>query len=98
MLQFNKVDDVSIRSDRLITNQELCCLTGLSRSTSYNKTDRSNPYYDPDFPVRISIGRRAVRYSLIATLRWIHLKKLRAEQASFHAEVSSMCERKSVQN
>ena len=61
------------RPDRLIDIKEVCMLTGLCRSSVYDKQNRSHKNYDPTFPKRKtskSLGSRA-RYSYNAIIKWI---------------------------
>nr|WP_280563539.1 MULTISPECIES: AlpA family transcriptional regulator [unclassified Chromohalobacter] len=45
--------------------------TGLSRSSVYNKLDPKSPYYDPEFPRQVKLGRVSVAWVESEVDTWI---------------------------
>jgi len=56
---------------RIIRLSELCTLTGLSRSTIYNRLDPKHKTYDPEFPKSFPLGPRLVGWSSDSVDAWI---------------------------
>lgn len=46
-------------------------MTGISRTGIFNKNKLNGKYYDPDFPMRVRISKRAVAWRLSELLTWI---------------------------
>ncbi|MGE6317699.1 AlpA family phage regulatory protein [Shewanella baltica] len=46
-------------------------LTGLSRSTIYDKQNPRSPRYDPTFPKKVSLGARAVGWYFGEIETWL---------------------------
>lgn len=55
-------------STRLIRRSELELITGLARSTIYDRLDSKSPRFDEDFPRPVKIGKKAVA--------WVHAEAL----------------------
>lgn len=55
--------------DRLITRREVEHLTGLSRSTIYERLR------DGHFPASVSVGPRSVRWRLSEVRHWIETRR-----------------------
>lgn len=49
--------------------------TGLSRSVIYAKMDSSSPYFDPDFPKPLRLGRRAVGWRASDIAAWLETRE-----------------------
>jgi len=52
-------------------------LTGLSRSTIYDKQNPRSPRYDPTFPKKVTLGARAVGWYFGEVEAW--LKSIRVQ-------------------
>lgn len=61
---------------RVVRMNHLKELTGLSRSTIYNKMDPKSPSFDADFPKQIRLGRGAVGWLLDEVHEWLE-KRMR---------------------
>jgi prophage regulatory protein len=46
-------------------------LTGLSRSTIYDKQNPRSPRYDPTFPKKVTLGARAVGWYMQEVEQWL---------------------------
>ena len=55
--------------------KELTQLTGLSRSTIYDKLNHNSPRYDSTFPRSVPLGPRAVGWLSSEILLWIESRK-----------------------
>lgn len=51
-------------------------LTGLSRSTIYDKQNPRSPRYDPTFPKKVSLGARAVGWYFGEIETWLKLIRI----------------------
>jgi prophage regulatory protein len=76
----------SIAAPRILRCREVQARTGLSRSTIY---DRMNPHaggFDPDFPIPIPLGSRAVGWFESEINDWLEVQtgKAIAAQAAKH--------------
>lgn len=58
-------------TNRMIRIAELIVVTGLSRSTIYSKQNIASKQFDPNFPLSIKLGKRAVGWSYIEVLLWL---------------------------
>ncbi|MCW8346091.1 AlpA family transcriptional regulator [Vibrio sp. ZSDZ65] len=63
-------------TDRIVRIKELTQLTGLSRSTIYDKINSRSPRYDATFPKSLKLGSRAVGWLSTDVSRWIESKVL----------------------
>ncbi|WP_299139737.1 AlpA family transcriptional regulator [uncultured Vibrio sp.] len=59
---------------------DLIQITGLSRSSIYDKLSQQSPRYDPMFPKSISLGPRAVGWLSSEVYAWID-SRTRASQS-----------------
>jgi prophage regulatory protein len=66
-----KTDDQ--KSGKILRIKQLMALTGLSRSTIYNKLDEGSRYYDPDFPKQIPLGASIVGWLEEEVNAWVEL-------------------------
>jgi prophage regulatory protein len=55
--------------------KEITQLTGLSRSTIYDKLNHNSPRYDSTFPRSVPLGPRAVGWLSSEILLWIESRK-----------------------
>lgn len=46
----------------ILRRKQVEAVTGLSRSTIYDRIDPNSPRYDPSFPKPVSLGPRAVGF------------------------------------
>lgn len=60
--------------DILVTGPRCEQLTGVKRSSRYEKLSPSSPRYDATFPRPIKVGARAIRFSQNALLKWVQQK------------------------
>lgn len=58
-----------------IDSKRLCEIMGISSSTVRRRHSVNDPGYDPNFPQKIYIGERIVRYDLADVLRYLKEKK-----------------------
>jgi prophage regulatory protein len=56
---------------RILRAGEAIARTGLGRTTLYNRMNPAHPDYDPSFPKRVAIGRRAVGFRESEIDAWI---------------------------
>jgi prophage regulatory protein len=61
----------------IIRLKTLIHLTGLSRSSIYEKQNPNSPRFDPMFPKKVSLGERAVGWYLGEVESW--LKSIRSQ-------------------
>ena len=50
-------------------------LTGLSRSTIYDKINPASPRHDPLFPRKVGLGARAVGWYMQEVEQWLQARK-----------------------
>ena len=62
-------------TDRIVRLKELTQLTGLSRSTIYEKLNHNSPRFDSTFPKAVPLGPRAVGWLSTEILLWIESRK-----------------------
>jgi len=55
----------------IIRRKEVEVITGLSRSTIYDRMNSKSPRYDKTFPTPISLGARAVGWYETDILNWL---------------------------
>lgn len=65
----------NIPSYSIIRLPLLMTLTGLSRSTLYDKQNPKCKRFDPTFPKRVSLGERAVGWRLGDVEAWLNAMK-----------------------
>lgn len=58
--------------------KDVILITGLSRSTIYEKQDPSSQRFDPDFPPKIKLGARAVGWLQSDISHWIDSMKIKS--------------------
>ena len=49
----------------------LCERLGIAVSTLYDWTTPSSPRFDPDFPKKIKLGRRAIGFDEVEIAEWL---------------------------
>ena len=59
----------------IVRRREVEKLTGLSRSTIYERLNPNSPYHDPTFPRPVKIGVRAVGWRLGEIAAWQKSRK-----------------------
>lgn len=59
----------------IIRLSELTHMTGLSKSTLADKQNRKSPRFDPTFPIKVSLGPRAVGHFREDVLAWLSSRK-----------------------
>lgn len=64
--------------------KQVQALTGLSRSTIYDKLNPRSPRHDPMFPKQIKLGREAVGWLESELVAWIEWRV--AQSRSSHVE------------
>lgn len=57
---------------RIVRIKTVIQMTGLSRSTIYEKINPKSPYHEPTFPVPISLGASAVGWVEHEVQAWIN--------------------------
>jgi len=66
------MQDQSITTSiQIIRLKELMLITGLSRSTIYDKQNHTSKRFDPSFPQKIQLGARAVGWLLADVQAWL---------------------------
>lgn len=63
---------ISKSNNSVIRLKELTHLTGLSRSTIYDKQNPKSPRFDPSFPQKINLGARAVGWFYLEVEAWLN--------------------------
>lgn len=64
----------AVPAGRLLSIAEVSERTGISVSMLHEKMRKDSDYYDPNFPPKIRLGERTVRYSQIAVDEWIQTR------------------------
>ena len=59
-------------SKRIVRLKELINITGLSRSTIYEKQNPKSPNFDAEFPRKINLGARAVGWISLDVQAWLN--------------------------
>lgn len=57
---------------RVIRLKDVVGMTGLARSTIYDRMDRGSPRYDESFPRPIRLGSNSVGWIELAIVSWIN--------------------------
>ncbi|OLU32892.1 hypothetical protein BVH06_10160 [Pseudomonas sp. PA27(2017)] len=57
---------------RVIRLKDVVGMTGLARSTIYDRMDRGSPRYDESFPRPIRLGRNSVGWIELEIVCWIN--------------------------
>jgi prophage regulatory protein len=65
-------DVMSEKLPRVIRLKEVLGMTGLARSTIYDRMDRGSPRYDESFPRPIRLGRNSVGWIEFEIVCWIN--------------------------
>lgn len=58
-------------TSRVFRLRDVMSVTGLSRSTIYDKQNTDSPRYDPSFPKKIHLGARAVGWMGDEIIAWV---------------------------
>ncbi|GLR34511.1 helix-turn-helix transcriptional regulator [Shewanella decolorationis] len=69
--------NTTLTSNSIIRLKTLVQLTGLSRSTIYDKLNPKSPRFDPLFPRKVCLGARAVGWYFGEVEAW--LKSIRVQ-------------------
>lgn len=72
-------------SNQILRLKEIALMTGLSRSTIYDKQNPKSPRFDPTFPSKIQLGARAVGWKLEEIIAWVNQMK---HQSTVNAKLS----------
>ncbi|WP_172590114.1 helix-turn-helix transcriptional regulator [Shewanella xiamenensis] len=64
--------NTTLTSNSIIRLKTLVQLTGLSRSTIYDKLNPKSPRFDPLFPRKVCLGARAVGWYMQEVEQWLH--------------------------
>jgi len=72
-------------SNQILRLKDIALMTGLSRSTIYDKQNPKSPRFDPTFPSKIQLGARAVGWKLEDIISWVNQMKY---QSTVKAEFS----------
>jgi prophage regulatory protein len=59
----------------ILRRREVEQITGLSRSSIYERMNIRSRYYDPDFPKPVRLGQRAVGWRASEIAAWIDSRK-----------------------
>lgn len=70
--------------NHIIRLKELVALTGLSRSTIYDKQNPKSPRFDPSFPKKIHLGARAVGWFQEEIEVWLNSMRSKSTLGSNH--------------
>ncbi|ODW58657.1 hypothetical protein BBL88_06350 [Vibrio parahaemolyticus] len=62
----------SSHPNQILRLKDIALLTGLSRSTIYDKQNPKSPRFDPTFPLKIQLGARAVGWREKDINAWIN--------------------------
>lgn len=63
--QFDPINRPNVaRFQQLVPLKSLCARLRISRPTAYRRQNPRSQYYDPDFPEKICLGGRTVRYAV----------------------------------
>uniref|UniRef100_Q0HVU7 Phage transcriptional regulator, AlpA n=1 Tax=Shewanella sp. (strain MR-7) TaxID=60481 RepID=Q0HVU7_SHESR len=65
----------NIPSFTIIRLKKVMDLTGLSRSTIYDKINPASPRHDPLFPRKVGLGARAVGWYMQEVEQWLQARK-----------------------
>lgn len=66
----------------ILRRKQVEAVTGLSRSTIYDRIDPKSPRYDPSFPKTISLGPRAVGFLKSEIEDWLAARVKASRQAA----------------
>ncbi|MEZ9957791.1 hypothetical protein OAW_17725 [Vibrio cyclitrophicus ZF170] len=64
-----------LRSNQILRLKDVMLMTGLSRSTIYDKQNPSSKRFDPSFPQKIKLGARAVGWLMGDMQTWVNLMR-----------------------
>lgn len=78
-------EQLAHHTNRILRLRDLISLTGLSRTTIYEKQNPNSSRFDPTFPPKIKLGARAVGWQMEGIIIWINLMK---HQSTVNAEFS----------
>ena len=67
---------------QVIRIKELLLITGISRSSIYEKLNPQSERFDPSFPTKIKLGKRAVGWLLQEVEEWVNHIKANSLQKS----------------
>lgn len=67
-------EKVTKLTNQIIRLKDVIIMTGLSRSTIYDKLNPKSPRFDPSFPQKICLGARAVGWFLKDIENWLGSK------------------------
>tara|TARA_R110002167_G_scaffold215778_1_gene420639 strand:+ start:608 stop:853 length:246 start_codon:yes stop_codon:yes gene_type:complete len=71
-------EQVTSLTNQIIRLKELLAITGLSRSTIYDKQNPESPRFDPTFPQRILLGARAVGWFKAEVETWLNIMRAKS--------------------
>lgn len=71
-------------TNHIIRLKELVVLTGLSRSTIYDKQNPKSPRFDPLFPQKIKLGMRAVGFFKEEAEAWLNSMRRKSVSGGEH--------------
>lgn len=64
-----------LRSNQILRLKDVMLMTGLSRSTIYDKQNPSSKRFAPSFPQKIKLGARAVGWLMGDVQIWLNLMR-----------------------
>lgn len=67
---------------QILRRSDVEAITGLSRSTIYAKMDSKSPYFDPDWPKKVSLGRRSVGWYRHEIIEWVESRTTSAARGA----------------
>lgn len=70
-MQSYPINDPAIR---IISTKEVLKITSLSRTSHFEKLNRSSRSYDPTYPRPLKLGARSVGYVEQEVINWVKLK------------------------
>jgi len=59
---------------RALTTKEVLEIVGISRTAHYEKLNPNSSSFDPDYPKKIKVGFRSVRYLEQEVFSWLEKK------------------------
>ncbi len=66
----------------LLRLPDVCNMTGMSKSTVWNKLNPKSKYFDKDFPKQIKISGNIVAWSAEEVQAWIDAKRQQQRQGN----------------
>ncbi len=68
-------DNLRPTTDQIFRIKDVVSMTGLSRSTIYDKLNPNSPRYDSSFPPKIPLGARAIGWFSSDISDWLEARR-----------------------